>query len=154
MSNKTTIFNLIESAEALRYIAGVDDATKRSRFQFKAKAKLLLSKRLRTVTGMLDEIEEQRKELLTEHKLPGKNGPDGKPEDMTDNVAGFNKAWQTYGKEEILVECAVLDPELLDLDTNDIPASYLATLDWLIDLDALDAPAEVPPKAAKATAAR
>ena len=152
MSLKTTIFNLIESAEALRYIAGVDDATKRSRYSFKPKAKLLLSKRLRTVTGMLDEIEEHRKQLLTEHKLPGKNGPDGKPEDMSEHIAAFNKTWQKYGKEEVVVECAMLEPELFDLDTNDIPASYLASLDWLINLDALDAPVETPKT--KAAAAR
>ena len=150
MSQEIKVAQLLESAEALRFITGINKAEV-SRFAFKAKAKQLLSKRLRTVTEMLDEVEKDRQEMLKKHGITQETDKDGKPKDSKESIDKFNKEWtQEYTQQTVIVECGKIQADLLDLDKNDIPTSHLAALDWLFEFSE---ETETPKAAAAAPAA-
>jgi hypothetical protein len=132
MTMTISVNTLIESKEALLTIAGMDQQSGKARYAFKPKAKMLLSKRLRTVTSMTETVNEERTKMLKECNVTGERDEKGISKDKTEDITTFNNAWGEYMKEEVIAECDTIDIELLDLDKNDIPVNLLTVLDWLI----------------------
>ena len=139
-----------EALNALHFITGITDDTKKARFTFKPKAKVILAKRLKMLQNEDTELDVHRKATLERLGIQGITDKDGKALEDPALLAAFQKEWSQFLAVEQELDIGLIDEALLELGTeeapkNDIAAGFLAALEWLIawtDKDPAPAAAE------------
>lgn len=129
---KVTGNQIMEALDALRYILGINEGDKKARFAFTPKSKILLAKKLKQLNEEAKDLDEHRKELMTELGISGATDKDGKNVEDQSVILTFAKRWSEFLAAEQDLEIGLVDEVSLDLEKNDIAGGFLAAIDWLI----------------------
>lgn len=120
---------ILQTVAALRRLDGND----KEHYKFSGLTSLTFARNLRRLGEALEEIEKQRRELVFKNKLGQNTDKDGNPApDKPESVHTFQNEWTEVLEGETEIVIALLKRGQLLLDTNSIPISILAEIDWLL----------------------
>ena len=120
---------IVATTHALRVL----DGNEKERFKFSGTFMYAMSKNIRRLTEITEDLEKSRQALVRKHDLGKKKNEKGQiVKDDVDVLQRFQDEYDALMDQESEVVVTKFKLGELNLETNNIPISALAALGWLI----------------------
>lgn len=108
------------------------DGLEKERFKFPPLTMLAMARNIRRLKDAAEDIERTRQQLIRDHGVGKCDDKGNRVPDAPEKLRAFNDEYQLVLDAEDELSLTRLKVKELKLDTNNIPVTVLAELDWLL----------------------